>query len=852
MTAGCVVAAIAHTAHRYRYPTAVETFSSAMTQELGAEGAVDYLPQLRAHQNSLRSEIHFFRHAMMDDDSTKALEQGDGSVLLLKESYESQQEDLWSIFYNLFIPSDPKARGNTISIVIEQLQSIFSTMKNQGIVHEPTFFYNLIGDGGISSADIQELCRTHAPGLRCEFMQHYENGDERVTLNSLHQFCLDDEHQNYRVTYLHPKGSFHPSEQQNNWRRSLTDAALHGDCLNPPDNSCNLCGLLFLPQFTSFIPGNMWTASCSYIKGLLSPYDFHDKIEDATGEILLLRAREQLRAGLYPNDRRDRFGLDRYSSEHWVGSHPDVTPCDLDMYGRLSWVVESPLSQDEMKFQMAPHATGHLHGKRENRFHVLTDEGMRLRETFYLPGLLFKWSQLYGKAPPRNSWAWSWFPDGAFWRRAYEDHGLRTVELLTLPYYEHEGKPRSEGEELPVLSSFQRSAVDESRIPILNFDDASLAIFYQLWPDDPAHGEANLQTFDRQISAINHQLRRQGARAIIYIALVNGRQNGNESMTEIDVHRKCAEYENIECYWLPSLSSYNHGQSLSDIHEFCSMRPQSKVAFVHNNIDPLKMGVAYDLKENVLVALSAAIASPACLEGIGDAKSEDVMSYNVCSLQYSSLFDFTIPGNVFASRCDYVNKLIEPQDFENMQRDAAKSILLAKTRGTMTTDLPDGSRSLVEKLGFDRYAVDHWIGSHPSFTPCQAAHVGEHLSDFSSTFESGDYLHDEKLFLKTIQPNVDGVHLIMEPSKWREIMEFLKLPADKRRKESGLLAGHLLRWSLLYDAENSVPQHNSWIWSWFPDGEFWRVMVEQHGQSVGMEIVESGFDSGKIVPVKPW
>ena len=74
--------------------------------------------------------------------------------------------------------------------------------------------------------------------------------------------------------------------------------------------------------------GKMWTSSCDYIQQLIPPSDFQQAIHQVTAEALMERLRyrlvmtlQELRAGV--------FGIDRYSTEFWVASHPSVQPCDF-------------------------------------------------------------------------------------------------------------------------------------------------------------------------------------------------------------------------------------------------------------------------------------------------------------------------------------------------------------------------------------------------------------------------------------------------------------------------------------------------------------------------------------------
>lgn len=50
-----------------------------------------------------------------------------------------------------------------------------------------------------------------------------------------------------------------------------------------------------------------------------------------------LRHRGVLTSRLFA-DRLDRFGLERYSTEHWIGSHPNIKPCDMAPLPLHDWL----------------------------------------------------------------------------------------------------------------------------------------------------------------------------------------------------------------------------------------------------------------------------------------------------------------------------------------------------------------------------------------------------------------------------------------------------------------------------------------------------------------------------------
>jgi hypothetical protein len=97
----------------------------------------------------------------------------------------------------------------------------------------------------------------------------------------------------------------------------------------------------------------MFSATCSYVRKLAPPAEFSDRMNAAIEKMVMLRLKEQIISILLP-ERKDRFGLERYSDEHWIGSHPDVKPCDCDPTGPCWKFQKKRLHLDNLSFGVAP------------------------------------------------------------------------------------------------------------------------------------------------------------------------------------------------------------------------------------------------------------------------------------------------------------------------------------------------------------------------------------------------------------------------------------------------------------------------------------------------------------------
>jgi hypothetical protein len=266
-------------------------------------------------------------------------------------------------------------------------------------------------------------------------MLHYDEGGEDKTLQRLYEFCQDQD-DDFRVSYIHSKGTFHQFEDGSNdrWRRHGTAAATSEMCLNPPDDSCNVCGLLFWTNWAFLMPGNFFTAKCSYVKRLIPPESYEDRMTELTKDTLLLRLKGRLSMNLF-SDRVDRYGLYRYAMEAWIGGHPSIQPCDVSKNNSLSyWMDHDHDTDKEFEFAMAPRqpdAPFDLDEVMQKK--MIKDTDMRMKEYYFLAGKIFKWYTLYNEIPSRTSWIWRWFPDSEIWIEGAEMYGKNVVEILNGP-----------------------------------------------------------------------------------------------------------------------------------------------------------------------------------------------------------------------------------------------------------------------------------------------------------------------------------------------------------------------------------------------------------------------------------
>ena len=308
------------------------------------------------------SDFELLSKLMLDVASSSSSSSAAAASSSKNKKYAAAENADLVIFYNLYIPHDKEGIVNAINVIEDQMGQISSVLyriekdgggnnkKNKNDQKATTggatesnkrgvILYNLIGNQyAFPANNMTNLCQSLHPRLECHLIQYYEEAGEAVTLQDVHDFCNsnlihdDDTAKNTtttRVTYLHSKGSYHSQKENHIWRKQMTEATLHPQCLNPPNDTCDVCSAQFYIKYAIMFPGNMWTAKCSYIQKLISPNDgeYERRKYESIKHFMMLRLWGVLQATL-DVDNVEHYGLDRYQWEHWI-AHPSINPCEM-------------------------------------------------------------------------------------------------------------------------------------------------------------------------------------------------------------------------------------------------------------------------------------------------------------------------------------------------------------------------------------------------------------------------------------------------------------------------------------------------------------------------------------------
>ena len=286
------------------------------------------------------------------------------------------------VFYNLFI-KEASDYDRVKRMVEEQFNELLP-------VHKPIYVTN-IGvpfDFNDKNGTLRDgpLNTTRNP---VELLGRYESATELVTLKRLWEYCREPDHLQKKVVYLHSKGSFTPSSENDRLRRFLTAGTLSGECTAMPEDTCNVCSSRVSPIPHPHVPGNMWLARCEYVRGLKNPETFEDDmnaLEYSTSTVA---------------DACD--GRNRYSAEHWILSHPAVRPCDLYVGQQFLWNYGGIPGVELFRSQME------LSGFLRFGLHAYLKPGTcPFRSTLDLR--VGEYRKLYGEDPPPDWWGYGFFP----------------------------------------------------------------------------------------------------------------------------------------------------------------------------------------------------------------------------------------------------------------------------------------------------------------------------------------------------------------------------------------------------------------------------------------------------------
>lgn len=246
------------------------------------------------------------------------------------------------------------------------------------------------------------------------------------------------------------------------------------------------------------------------------------------------------------------------------------------------------------------------------------------------------------------------------------------------------------------------------------------------------------------------------------------------------------------------IAHYNEGYeelTLQKVHEFCSAHPDRQVIYLHN-----KGSYTQEEKRNRWRRhMTRAVTDKLCLDHMDECTT--------CGLLFQPIFALLYPGNFFVAQCEYVSRLIAPKEF-GTKSDA---MLASRPKDLVGVVYPETKVTRGEK----RWAMEHWIGSHPSIVPC---HLSTHPS-ILQWMKSDNGLPFE--FMNATKLPILSRWLKNDLNRMKTVLN----DPSSRKREAGFLGGLIWKWYSFY---HELPPTDSWIWDYFPDGGEWRQLVESY------------------------
>ena len=220
--------------------------------------------------------------------------------------------------------------------------------------------------------------------------------------------------------------------------------------------------------------------------------------------------------------------------------------------------------------------------------------------------------------------------------------------------------------------------------------------------------------------------------------------------------------------------------TLQAMYGYCRNNPSDRVVYLHDK----GSHTVNEKNERLRRILTDAVFAKEC------AHMSPGGGCNVCGAKPIGFPFHTMTGNMFVAECAWVNKLLSPVSFQKAKEDLHLRVLHEPEFQDMRFFKKNRSWQLnrTSWVGTGRYAMEHWIMSHPASQPC------------------GVYPHG--LGYRRVQPNVT----------WTPQRQPISGNATLIAGSVGgavpwfLLPGRLIEWKTLY-AES--PPSDSWIWNYY-------------------------------------
>jgi hypothetical protein len=266
-------------------------------------------------------------------------------------------------------------------------------------------------------------------------------------------------------------------------------------------------------------------------------------------------------------------------------------------------------------------------------------------------------------------------------------------------------------------------------------------------------------------------------------------------------------------------------QTLTHVHDYCLAHESELVTYFHNK------GLFHPslLNDNWRRSMTAALSSDLCLTKMVEEDLGESSTCDTCSLLFDPMPGPHYPGNMWMARCSYIAKLLPLPEYQQRHKvvdnwiyhDQMPKNIFSFEDGGVLTHFVDST------VGRNLYESEHWLAGHPNIRPCDlATHANiRHWSPDSGLVRDFGPSSTTR-FEWSLAPRFPYEHRDWLFSFWMQSDTVKKRPPAKRKCDYFLLRGLLYKWVVYY---NITARNDSWVWNWFPDGDYWRRLAAAVG-----------------------
>ena len=218
----------------------------------------------------------------------------------------------------------------------------------------------------------------------------------------------------------------------------------------------------------------------------------------------------------------------------------------------------------------------------------------------------------------------------------------------------------------------------------------NITIFYNMYiPDHP-------RWTDHAIDIVKEQLEHRNNSII-----------PNAPLYYINIGKNIGELENCNnCEKIMHYDSGNEVETLSHLHDYCTIHKDAKVIYMHNKGSWHHSTVNNRFRN----MLNRAIFSSECVNlktpRTTLRSKGSRCKCNICSARFSPIPYLYMSGNMWVSECSYISKLMHPSKIEAAMTELFRSAPVKKFGNIVENSQP-------YELGIDRGSHEHWVTSHP-------------------------------------------------------------------------------------------------------------------------------------------